>query len=596
MRLMHDNDSNADDRVRFATLVMRQLDNALTEDEAAELARELHASSERREQYVALCIHAQTLAERLRARALGGEVLSTEQATISEPESAATLNDAFVLPALHEQDFDAEEPAAIPSPMWVGPDNSPLRRSRTTLWAAGIAASVAFLIGFAVLRGFGPTVPTPPTAQRPGGPSTEPAPTAMIAGALDAEWAAPFDFLEPGQPVPAALIELRSGLVSIRFSNGVSMTVEGPARFEVRSAELVELAEGRVCADVPTGAHGFAVQTPGAKVVDLGTAFGVAVSKAEGSRVEVFEGKVELGSAAVTQGTGERPSIVEAGASKRVDSAGMVSTVAPIPGLFVRPAQLADWSIASRGASLSRWRVASERLRRDPSLMLYYTFDNRAETGEQVLNRALSARGRWHIPFERSPDVWAKGRVAGKDAFQLNTPGGLGLLLPDYPPTTSGRLSVAAWVYARSRPKWASIVKNRGDSLPGQFSLGLEGDAGHLVARITDEAGQDAYARQSDGGSLPIDRWAHVAFVADGQTLRLYQDGTEVGSVPCGNVAANQMPRSMAIGMRTSDDGLTQSRSNNGERWDGLIDELAVYHRALSPTEVRRLSAIARPD
>lgn len=579
----HDDHLREDPVLRFSTLVMRQLDDRLDEDEARELAAILRDSPDRREEYVGICIQAQTLVERLRVRSLGAEILSAAGDDAVSPQSLASMHDALVLPAIHEHDDSVDEPPSVASPMWIGRDSPPASRRRLW-WVGGIAATVALVVGgMALLKS-----PPAQRVEKPGAVEFEPA--AIITSSLDAAWAAPFGFLATGDAAPAAIVELRSGLAKLTFPTGVLMVVEGPAQFRVDLPQQVELIRGRVCADVPKGAEGFAVVTPTARVVDLGTSFGVSVSPEQGSHVEVFEGRIELGSSV----RGARPSVVGAGAAHRVDISGAVTSVASSPGLFVRPTQLSRWEQESRGLAVERWRVASELLRRDPSLVLYYTFDNRAEVADRILNRALLAAGRWNIPLSEPLPVMAAGRIEGKEAVSLS-PTTPALLLPDYPQSATGKLSLSAWVYARSLPRWAAIVKNRGDRMSGQFSFGLEGEAGLLVARVTDQAGADAYARQADGESLPTGRWVHVAFVADGQTLRLYRDGMEVGSAPCVGVAANGSPRSLSIGMRTSDNGVSPSVSNNGERWDGLIDEMALFHRALSTEEVKRLAQVARP-
>ena len=51
---------------------------------------------------------------------------------------------------------------------------------------------------------------------------------------------------------------------------------------------------GRLRALVPPQARGFSVTGPQFKLVDLGTEFGMEVASAGGSKVQVFDGEVEL--------------------------------------------------------------------------------------------------------------------------------------------------------------------------------------------------------------------------------------------------------------------------------------------------------------
>ena len=88
-------------------------------------------------------------------------------------------------------------------------------------------------------------------------------------------------------------LELIEGLVEITYSTGVQVVLEGPATYEILGSNSGALQLGKLFARVE--AAGFMVQTPGARVVDFGTEFGVIVSDAGGADVRVFDGTVEVG-------------------------------------------------------------------------------------------------------------------------------------------------------------------------------------------------------------------------------------------------------------------------------------------------------------
>ena len=71
--------------------------------------------------------------------------------------------------------------------------------------------------------------------------------------------------------------------------------MEAPTTLEIRNAMHCRLVEGTVTAEVPEPAHGFTIDTPDIKVVDLGTKFGVTAGSTGNSQVRVFEGEVEIG-------------------------------------------------------------------------------------------------------------------------------------------------------------------------------------------------------------------------------------------------------------------------------------------------------------
>ncbi|MCP4257122.1 MAG: hypothetical protein GY774_06300 [Planctomycetes bacterium] len=79
------------------------------------------------------------------------------------------------------------------------------------------------------------------------------------------------------------------------------------------------------------------------------------------------------------------------------------------------------------------------------------------------------------------------------------------------------------------------------------------------------------------GQNLERDEWAHIACSHDGETLKCYLDGEETDSTPMGAITSS--PTSVLIGS----DGW---RSD----WIGAIDEVAIYDRALSDSEIMYLA------
>ena len=67
-----------------------------------------------------------------------------------------------------------------------------------------------------------------------------------------------------------------------------------PASFEISDAGHGFLRMGSLTATVPHEDAGFTIDTPSARVVDLGTEFGVAVEKTGQSEIHVFVGSVTV--------------------------------------------------------------------------------------------------------------------------------------------------------------------------------------------------------------------------------------------------------------------------------------------------------------
>ena len=115
---------------------------------------------------------------------------------------------------------------------------------------------------------------------------------ASITQIIDANWDEGSE-LKIGDLLSAQTIRLRSGFLRLEFDDGVEVTLQGPAEYELLAAGKTRLLSGLLTATVPPGAEGFTVDTPTAEVVDLGTAFGIDLRDGI-FHVSVFEGEVEV--------------------------------------------------------------------------------------------------------------------------------------------------------------------------------------------------------------------------------------------------------------------------------------------------------------
>ena len=135
----------------------------------------------------------------------------------------------------------------------------------------------------------------------------------------------------------------------------------------------------------------------------------------------------------------------------------------------------------------------------------------------------------------------------------------------------STAMTLEAWVKPNSVSDWRTVVfKER----PGSMAYTLYGadDAGRPMVEIN--AG--AAMRDVRGTSpAPTGAWMHLATTYDGATLRLYVGGVQVGS----RAVTGQ------IGISS---GALRIGGNTiwGEYFDGLIDEVRVYNRALTAAEI----------
>lgn len=99
-------------------------------------------------------------------------------------------------------------------------------------------------------------------------------------------------------------VSFDQGLVELRFYTGVRVVIEAPADFEVTGKNEAFLHRGKLVAEVDDEtAHGFVIDGPSGRLVDLGTKFAVSVEDSGEMEVHVIEGMVD---ATATGGTTSR--------------------------------------------------------------------------------------------------------------------------------------------------------------------------------------------------------------------------------------------------------------------------------------------------
>lgn len=87
-------------------------------------------------------------------------------------------------------------------------------------------------------------------------------------------------------------LDIATGLVQLDYYTGAKIVLRGPCLFVPTSANSGRLERGHLTGEVSEG--DFLLTTPTAKVIDLGTAFGVSVDDVTRTDVCVFDGEVQV--------------------------------------------------------------------------------------------------------------------------------------------------------------------------------------------------------------------------------------------------------------------------------------------------------------
>jgi hypothetical protein len=89
-------------------------------------------------------------------------------------------------------------------------------------------------------------------------------------------------------------LKIDSGTIELELHAGTTLVVEGPAEWSIDGNNQAMLRQGKLVARVPHEAIGFMLETPTARVVDLGTEFFATAAANGASTVHVVQGEVAV--------------------------------------------------------------------------------------------------------------------------------------------------------------------------------------------------------------------------------------------------------------------------------------------------------------
>jgi len=216
-------------------------------------------------------------------RARDGKLTPAEEAELDallrdDPEMRVLFAQSLYLDAELRQD-----PRLVRDLEAAGRNTVPAPRSNIIPFAT-LAAAACLLLGTVIF-----TLSRKPAS--PAGPPT----VATVIKASGCKWAGSTLPTAEGSRIVAGTLELLEGLATLKFDSGAEVVLEAPATLEIIDAMNCRLKRGTLVADVPPTAIGFTVDTKDAKVVDLGTRFGVSADDEGKYLVHVIEGLVEVG-------------------------------------------------------------------------------------------------------------------------------------------------------------------------------------------------------------------------------------------------------------------------------------------------------------
>jgi hypothetical protein len=169
--------------------------------------------------------------------------------------------------------------------------------------------------------------------------------------------------------------------------------------------------------------------------------------------------------------------------------------------------------------------------------------------------------------------AWTTGRTGG--ALKCD---GSGAALVNDSASLDGiatGVTISAWVNRLSATTGFSAVLSRetGTTAGQYYWLGVSGDKAEFYG----------LSGVLSNATVPIGSWTHLAATHDGTTARIYVNGVQVTSQNSSNVFKADTSKLVICGNQNDASGAV------GERWNGLVDDLQLYNRALTATEIAGL-------
>ncbi|MCC6234755.1 MAG: FecR domain-containing protein [Verrucomicrobiales bacterium] len=444
-------------------------------------------------------------------------------------------------------------------------------------WGWAVAAGIVLLVGAAWWLGLGRG------GHRRGETSRA---VAMLNRVVNARWGGTERFPRLGTPLEPGRLLLESGLAQIVFYNGARVVMEGPAELRLVSSTEAVCVQGTLTAEVPPQARGFRIGSPRLDVTDLGTAFGLKVSR-DRSELHVFEGHVAFRSPTAASATGQE---LKEGMGAVVEGGGAPRWIAADRGAFADLFDLQSKSVAAEARRYDQWRESIQRLQRDPSLWVHLDFEH---GGAQAWRLPNAGSRRDSVPDATIVGCeWREGRWATKPALEFR---GVSDRVRLEVPGELESVTLAAWVQVQGLDRQINSLFMSDGFQPGTLHWVIRRDGVLGLTAIGERGNHQILASSPVMTINQFGIWTHLAVVLDGPARRVvhYVNGLPVSQhtlriAPPFRIDAAELGNWNAHGFPDHDPFLIRNFS-------GAVDEFCLFNRALTSDEVSSLYGEGRP-
>ncbi len=416
---------------------------------------------------------------------------------------------------------------------------------------------------------------------------------ATLTSDVNAKWLNEDSVLEEDGSIRAGKLMLAKGMAKIDFCGGARIILQSPAEVEFISQDKIYISRGQLVASVGRDAIGFIVDTPNAKTLDLGTEFGVEVSRNGDTAVHVFQGEV-----AIYPGNSEDKILIEQGKAKQVNYNGNIRDLPAKESTFVRADEFDANLKADQGDPYYRWLSYSYQLRRDPSLVAYYTFEKDDDNPDKLKNIAVATADRCDglLLSENDSQLpkWTQGRWPNKTALEFDRSKKQMVEVSNDPALNiTGPVTLSAWISCPDFEEGGGglIVSNRTrDNINYQMSYGIH--SGVSRKNVIAFGRYKKYADlkiESQNLSLMPDTWHHVVVTHDNREVRCYIDG-RLFDVKPHIFRHSPVEAELLLGAAKN-----YINDLSDRMFNGIMGEVAIFKRVLSEEDIAAMYEAGKP-
>jgi len=514
-----------------------------------------------------------------------------EEILLQHPEAETHYIQYMNLVADLSRHFATSPATTIPASLSASGGQKPVKRLGKILVIAGSLTGIAasFLLAIALWPRPIVLVTNQPTLTSERVDDS----VAVLLQTHKAEWEDTGLPIRPGSTLPPGRLVLKSGYAHLEFYNGATVILEGPAELRLISRTQAFCERGKLRATVPPQAHGFAIGSPSMDLIDRGTEFGMSVGGGK-TEVHVFQGQVDVyepGAEAKVKALKE----VLGGQGVSRHGPGAMNSIRPDSKSFLTVSEItAQAGEATRQRQLE-WAASSLALREDPSLVAYYTFQEKPPRSRSLSNVSTAQANAPNGAIVGCQ--WGMGRWQGRDALEFKRVSDRVRLKV---PGEFESITLSAWVRPDALPNqnnaivmadgWETGAIHWQIGIDGTIILGIKAPPeleGGPMMRGAHYRAYNVFTPERLG------RWVHLTVVYDSaaELVAHYVDGKlvaeyetefhvplKLGDAEIGNWSASNYRNKHPV-----------------RNFNGSIDEFMLFSRALTKAEVERLYAQGRP-